>query len=55
MDEETQENRSGSAAGERRPQRRRHSLAQKLAIVREYLEPGLGGRGSVSARCHGPE
>ena len=37
MDEATQENGSGSAA--RRRPRRRHTIAQKIAIVRECLEP----------------
>jgi transposase len=48
MAEETPENRSGLAAGERRP-RRRHSLAQKLAIVRECLEPGASLAGVALA------
>ena len=38
MDEATQESGSAPAARERRP-RRRHTIAQKVAIVRECLEP----------------
>jgi len=48
MAEETPENRRELAAGERRP-RRRHSLAQKLAIVRECLEPGASLAGVALA------
>jgi transposase len=48
MAEETQGNRSGLSAGERRP-RRRHSLAQKLAIVHECLEPGASLAGVALA------
>ena len=39
MDEATQEHGSGSAPATRRL-RRRHSKAQKVAIVRQCLEPG---------------
>ena len=48
MDDETRENGSGLTAGTRRP-RRRHSLALKLAIVRECLEPGASLAGVALA------
>ncbi len=48
MAEETPENQSGLSAGGRRP-RRRHSLAQKLAMVRECLEPGVSLAGVALA------
>ena len=47
MDEAAQENGSGSAA--RRRPRRRHTIAQKLAIVRECLEPGASLAGVALA------
>ena len=48
MDEETPETGSGSSTRERRL-RRRHSLAQKVAIARECLEPGVSLAGVALA------
>lgn len=48
MNEETQEKGSGSSTRERRL-RRRHSLAEKVAIARECLEPGVSLAGVALA------
>ena len=48
MDEATQESRSGSATATRGV-RRRHSKAQKVAIVRQCLEPGTSLAGVALA------